>query len=147
MNAYDHTHNYTGLVPITERDKWTRWKLKFISISCNFIIICVHIVKYLPKLMLCWKFHLILVRNSQDMDHWNIYLQFWGHMLLGDSSNKWTCAKYKNRNIRNFGFDIEYFHSVFQKIIFYFCYNSSTMLWKNSGHDKFYYMTLWNRHL
>ena len=32
-------------------------------------------------------------------------------MRLGNSDNKCTCAKIKNRNIQNFGFDIELFHS------------------------------------
>jgi len=32
-------------------------KLLFISISCISIICCVHIVKYLYKLMICWKLY------------------------------------------------------------------------------------------
>jgi len=87
-------------------------KLLFISISCISIIFCVQIVKYLYKLMVCWKFHIIPTRNSQDMDDWNIYLHFLGHVRLGDSANKCACAKIKNRNIRNFGFYIELFHSL-----------------------------------
>jgi len=67
----------------------------------------------LPVIMLCWKFHLIPTRDSQDIDHWNIYLQFWGHVRLGDSANKCACEKNKNRIKQIFGFDIELFH--FQK--------------------------------
>jgi len=39
------------------------------------------------------KMHLITMRNSQNMDHLNMYLQFWGHMLLGDSVNKFACTQ------------------------------------------------------
>ena len=81
----------------------------FISISCISIIFCVHIVKYIYKLMICWKFHIIPTRNSQEIDDWNIYLNFLGHVRLGDSANKCACPKIKNRNIRNFGFYIELF--------------------------------------
>jgi len=84
-------------------------KLLFISISCIYIIFCVHIDNYLYKLMLCWKFHIIPLRNSQDIYHWNIYLHFLGHVRLGDSTNECACAKIKNRNIRNFGFYIKLF--------------------------------------
>ena len=62
--------------------------------------------------MLCWKFHIIPMRNSQDMDHWNIYIHFLGHVHLGDSTNECVGTKIKNRNIRNFGFYIELFHSL-----------------------------------
>jgi len=97
------------------------------------LFFCVHIVKYLYKLMLCWKFHITPTRNSQDMDHWNTYLHFLGQVRLGDSANEctWTFP----------------FSKAFQKIIFFFYFNSFTMLRKNSGNDKFYWMTLWNRHL
>jgi len=124
-------------------------KLLFISISCNYIVFCVHIVKYLYKLMLCWKFHIITTRSSQDMDHWNINLHFLGHMRLGDFANKCACANIKNRNIRNFGFYIELFHSLkhFKRSSFFFYFNSFTILRKNSGNDKFYWIALWNRHL
>jgi len=87
-------------------------KLLFISISCIYITFCVHIVKYLYKLMLCWKFHIIPTRISQDMDHWNIFLHFLGQVRLGDSANECACAKIKNGNIRNFGFYIEHIHSL-----------------------------------
>jgi len=101
-----------------------KWKLLFISILCIISIICVHIVRYLHKLMLCWKFHIIPTRNSQDMDHWTIYLQFWGHVHLGDSACKCAWAKIKNWNIWNVCFDIELFHSLksqaFEKIFYLF---------------------------
>jgi len=87
-------------------------KLLFISISCISLNFCVQIVKYLYKMMVCWKFHIIPMRNSQDMDDWNIYLHFWGHVRPGDSAYKCACAKIKNRNLRNFGFYIELFHSL-----------------------------------
>ena len=96
--------------PCTHYRETNSQKLLFISISCIYIIFCVHIDNYLYKLMLCWKFHIIPMRNSQDMDHWNIYLHFLGHVRLGDSANECACAKIKNRNIRNFGFYIELFH-------------------------------------
>jgi len=35
-------------------------------------------------------FHLILTRDSQDLDHYNILIQFWGHMCLENSTN--TCT-------------------------------------------------------
>ena len=87
-------------------------KLLFILISCISIIFCVQIVKYLYKLMVCWIFHIIWTRNSQDMDDWIIYLHFLGHVRLGDSANKCACTKIKNRNIWNFGIYIELFHSL-----------------------------------
>jgi len=64
----------------------------------------------------------ILMRNSQDMDWWNIYLHFLGHVHLGDSTNKCACAKIKNRNIQNFGFYIELFHFLkhFRRLSFIF---------------------------
>jgi len=63
--------------------------------------------------VLCWKFHIIPTRNSQDMDHWNIYLHLFGHVLLEiDSPYKCACTRIKNRNVRNFGFDIEHFHAL-----------------------------------
>jgi len=46
------------------------------------------------------------------MDHLNIYLHFLGHVRPGDSANECACAKIKNRNIRNFGFYNELFHSL-----------------------------------
>ena len=97
-------------------------KLLFISISCIYITFCVHIVKYLYKLMLCWKFHIIPTRNSQDMDHWNIYLHFLGHVRLGDSTYECACAKKFKKNIRNFGFYIEFFYSLnhFRRLSFIF---------------------------
>jgi len=87
-----------------------------------FLLFFVHIVKYLYKLMICWTFHIIPTRNCQDIDAWNIYLHFLGHMRLGDSANKCACAKIKNRNIRNFGFYIELFHSLkhFNRLSFIF---------------------------
>ena len=48
--------------------------------------------------------------HSQDMDHWNIYLQFRCQVRLGDSANKCARAKNKNRNKRNLCFDIELFN-------------------------------------
>jgi len=103
-------YHLLALYPLPKRTNSR--KLLFISISCISIIFCLHIVKYLYKLMICWKFHIIPTRNSQDMDDWNIYLHFLGHVRLGDSANKYACAKIKNRNIRNFGFYIELFHSL-----------------------------------
>jgi len=110
---FGHVKNVITLLALYPLPKRTNSrKLLFISISCITIIFCVHIVKYLYKLMICWKFHIIPTRNSQDMDDWNIYLHFWGHVRRGDSANKCACAKIKNRNIRNFGFYIELFHSL-----------------------------------
>ena len=87
-------------------------KFLFISISC----ISIFFVYKLSNISIIWwhveKFHIIPTRNSQDMDNWNIYLHFLGHVRLGDSTNKCACAKIKNRNIRNFGFYIELFLSI-----------------------------------
>ena len=109
-------------------------KLLFISILCMYIIFCVHIVKYLYKLMLCWKFHIIPMRNNQDMDHWNIYLHFLGHMRLGDSAHKCACAifffKYTKLWLLHWTFP---FSKALQKIVFYFYFISFTMWQKKAA--------------
>ena len=107
--------------PITEKDL-------FISISRNYIIISVHVDKYLHVLMLCWKIHLIPMRNSQDMDHWNIYLQFWGHVRLGDSTYNCTCTN--NRNIQNLALTLNF--SIPQNI-------SEDRLWLSYLYFNFFY--------
>jgi len=50
-----------------------------------------------------------------------IYI-FLGHVRLGDSANVCACAEIKNRDIRNFGFHIELFHSLkhFRRSFFIF---------------------------
>jgi len=148
-NAGQQEHYILAVYPLPKRTNSR--KHLFISISCIFIsfIFCVHIVKHLYKLMLCWKLHIIPTRNSQDMDHWNIYLHFLGHVRLGDSANKCACAKikieiYTKLWLLHWTFP---FSKAFQKIAFYFYFNSFTMLRGKSGNDIFYWMMLWNRHL
>jgi len=71
LEMFDLYKQVLTLYPLPKRTNSR--KLLFISISCISISFCVHIVKYLYKLMICWKFHIIPTRKSQDMDHWNIY--------------------------------------------------------------------------
>ena len=63
-----------------------------INIVHLYHYLCTYIQMFLYIHNWCFveKIHLILTRNSQDMDLWNIYLQFWGHVRLWDSANK--CA-------------------------------------------------------
>jgi len=72
-----------ALYPLPKRtNTGNSWKLFFISISCISIIFCVQIVKYLYKLIVYWKFHIIRTRNK-DIDDWNIYLHFFGSHVWG----------------------------------------------------------------
>jgi len=93
LKWYDQKLNILAVYPLPKRTN--KRKRLFISISCVISIICVHIIKYryIYKLVLCWKCHLIPTRNSQDMDQWTICLQFWGHERLGDSACNCACAK------------------------------------------------------
>jgi len=117
-------------------------KLLFISISCIYIIVCVHIVKYLYKLMLCWIFHIIPTRYSQDMDHWNIYLHFWVTCVWGIPLTSVHAQKLKIEIYKTSAFT--FFRSLkhFRRLSFIFTSILSQCYEKNSGNDKFYWMTL-----
>ena len=67
--------------------------------------------------------------------------------IISSLANKCACAKIKNGNIQklwllHWTFP---FSKAFQKIVFYFYFNYFTILRKNSGNVKFYWMTLWNK--
>jgi len=98
-------------------------KLLFISISCIYITFCEHIVKYLYKLMLCWKFHIIPTRTF-------IYIFLvtcvWGIPLTSVHAQKLKIEIYRLW-LLHWTFP---FFKAFQKIVFYFYFNSFTMLRK-----------------
>ena len=109
-------------------------KLLFISILCISIIFCVQIVKYLCKLQVCWKFHIIPTRTF-------IYIFLvtcvWGIPLTSVHAQKLKIEIYRLW-LLHWTFP---FSKAFQKIVFYFYFNSFTILQKNSGNVKFYWMT------